>query len=281
VSEPPAPGGRLLLVATPIGNLGDLTPRAADALAAAALVCCEDTRRTGRLLQHAGVSAARLAVANEHTEARRVVDVLDVLAAGGDVAVVTDAGTPGISDPGARIVAAAIEAGFEVSVVPGPSAAVAALVASGLPTTRFAFEGFLPRAGRARAARLEELATERRTIVLYEAPHRVLRTVADLVGALGADRRVAVGRELTKLHEEFVRGTLGTIDLGEPRGEYVLVVDGATAHPVVPDDDAIRRELSAARAAGQSNRDAVTAVAERLAVPKRRVYEIAVGTLDG
>jgi 16S rRNA (cytidine1402-2'-O)-methyltransferase len=277
--EPTA--GRLVLVATPIGNLGDLSPRAVAALADAGLVCCEDTRRTGRLLQHAGITAARLVVANEHTEARRVEEVLAMLATGRDVAVVTDAGTPGISDPGERLVRAAIDAGFPVVTVPGPSAVVAALVASGLPTSRFVFEGFLPRAGRQRAARLAEIAAEPRTIVIYEAPHRVQRTVADLAAACGGDRPVAVGRELTKLHEEIVRGTLGDVDLGEPRGEYVLVVGGASERVDAPDDDAIRAALAAERASGRSNRDAVTSVAERLGVAKRRVYAVAVGTLGG
>ena len=167
-------GGRLVLVATPIGNLGDLSPRAVEALRAAVLVCCEDTRRTGRLLQHAGVAAPRLAVCNEHTERARIAEVLAALGDGGDVAVVTDAGTPGISDPGERLVRAAVDAGYEVTSVPGPTALVTALVTSGLATGRFAFEGFLPRSGSARRDRLAELATERRTIIVYEAPHRVL-----------------------------------------------------------------------------------------------------------
>ena len=158
-------GGHLVLVATPIGHLGDLSPRAVEALASAALVCCEDTRRTGRLLQHAGVRAARLAVCNEHTEAARIPEVLALLAAGEDVAVVTDAGTPGISDPGERLVAAAVADGHDVTAVPGPAAFVTALVISGLPAGRFVFEGFLPRSGRARRDRLAELAGERRTIV--------------------------------------------------------------------------------------------------------------------
>jgi 16S rRNA (cytidine1402-2'-O)-methyltransferase len=268
--------GRLVLVATPIGNLSDLSPRAVDALARAQLICCEDTRRTGRLLQHAGVRGAKLAVANEHTERARIGDVLEILAAGGEVAVVTDAGTPGISDPGERLVLAALDAGFEVSVVPGPTAAITALVASGLPTARFAFEGFLPRAGRVRADRLSELATERRTIVVYEAPHRVQRTIADLATALGADRPVTVARELTKLHETVVRGTLGDVDVGAPRGEYVLVIAGARDESTAPDDDVIRRALRAERAAGASRRDAAAAVARRLGVPKRVAYDLAV-----
>jgi 16S rRNA (cytidine1402-2'-O)-methyltransferase len=270
-----AAGGVLHLVATPIGNLGDLAPRAIDVLASAALVCCEDTRRTGRLLQHAGVRAERLAVCNDHTEMARLADVLEVLGAGRDVAVVTDAGTPGVSDPGQRLVRAVLDAGFRVSAVPGPVAAVTALVVSGLPTNRFVVEGFLPRAGRERRERLAELATERRTVVLYEAPHRIRRTLDDLAERCGADRPVAVARELTKLYEQVVRGTLGSIDVGEPRGEYVVVLGGAPSIAAQPGDDDVRHALRVAMDDGATRRDAVASVAERLAVPKRVVYAIA------
>ncbi len=268
--------GRLVLVATPVGNLGDLSPRARAALADAALICCEDTRRTGRLLQHAGIAGARLAICNEHSEAARIPEVLAVLGDGGDVAVVTDAGTPGISDPGERLVRAVLDTGFDVTTVPGPVALVAALVVSGLSTARFVFDGFLPRSGRARAERLAELATEQRTIVLYEAPHRVVRTLADLAAALGADRCVSVARELTKLHETVVRGALGDVDIGEPRGEYVIVVAGAPSVVVAPDDDAVRAALREELAAGRSRRDAAAAVATRLGVPRRLAYDLAV-----
>jgi 16S rRNA (cytidine1402-2'-O)-methyltransferase len=270
------PGGRLVLVATPIGNLADLPPRAVEALRSAALVCCEDTRRTGRLLQHAGVAAPRLAVCNEHTEAARIAEVLAVLEDGNDVAVVTDAGTPGISDPGERLVRAVLDAGFDVTTVPGPTALVAALVTSGLATGRFAFEGFLPRSGSARRTRVAELATERRTVVVYEAPRRVVRTLADLAAALGPDRPVAVARELTKLWETVVRGTLGDVDLGEPRGEYVLVIAGAPDVAAPPDDDEIRAALRDELGAGATTRDAASAVARRLGVPRRLVYDLAV-----
>ncbi len=276
MAERPSGAGRLVLVATPIGNLADLSPRARAALASAALICCEDTRRTGRLLQHAGISGVRMAVCNEHTEAARIPEVLAVLGEGGDVAVVTDAGTPGISDPGERLVRAALDAGYEATTVPGPAALVAALVVSGMATTRFVFEGFLPRSGRARTERLAELATERRTIVLYEAPHRVLRTMTDLAAALGDERRVSVARELTKLHETVVDGTLGGLDLGVPRGEYVLVVAGATVVSNVPDDDAVRAALRAELAAGSSRRDAAATVARRLGVARRVAYDLAV-----
>jgi 16S rRNA (cytidine1402-2'-O)-methyltransferase len=278
VSAPrPDGSGTLWLVATPIGNLGDLSPRAIDVLRDAKLVCCEDTRRTGRLLQHAGVRAERLTVVNEHTELARVGDVLDVLSDGGDVAVVTDAGTPGISDPGERMVRAVLDGGFEVSAVPGPAALVMALTISGLPTTRFVFEGFLPRAGRDRSDRLAALSTEKRTIVFYEAPHRIAKTIADLRNTFGDVRRVAVCRELTKLFESVARGTLGTIDIGEPRGEYVIVLDGLPAGESRIDDDTIRAELRAVLATGSSTRDAVDDVTRRLGASRNTVYALALG----
>ena len=268
----------LVLVATPIGNLDDLSARAIRTLAEADLVVCEDTRRTGRLLQAAGVSARKLLAVHDHNEAAQTGNVLEHLRAGETVAVVSDAGTPGISDPGERLVRAAIDAGIEVQVVPGPSAAVAALVASGLPTGRFVFEGFLPRSGSGRTERLRALAGERRTMVLYEAPHRLLRTLADLRDALGLDRRVALARELTKLHEETWRGTLAdAIDRSqefEPRGEYVLVVEGSAA-PEPAADTELATAVARLMAEGMSTRDAVAEVATAFAVPKRRVYDLA------
>ena len=272
--------GRLVLVGTPIGNLGDLTPRAVEALAVADLVCCEDTRRTGRLLQHAGVRAAALRVVNDHTEDDAVDDVVARVGRGEVVVVVTDAGMPGISDPGERLVAAVAAAGGVVEVVPGPSAAISGLVVSGLPAGRFVFEGFLPRKGSGRSERLRVLATEPRTVVLYEAPHRIARTVDDLAAVCGPDRRVALVRELTKLHEETWRGTLAEAVVRcaevEPRGEYVVVLAGAPA-PVAVTDDGLRAALAEARAMGASTRDAVAEVATAFGVPKRRVYDLAVG----
>jgi 16S rRNA (cytidine1402-2'-O)-methyltransferase len=272
--------GKLVLVATPIGNLGDLSPRAVEALRTADAICCEDSRRTGRLLAHAGVErTSPLLVVNDHTEAARIGDVLARLARGERVAVVTDAGMPGISDPGERLVRAAAAGGFVVEVVPGPSAAVAALVASGLPTGRFVYEGFLPRKGSGRTERLAELARERRTIVIYEAPHRLARTLTDLAAAFGRDRRVAVARELTKLHEEVWRGTIGDAVVWaterEPRGELVLVVDGAPAADAATDDD-VNAAVHAALDRGLSARDAAAEVASALGVPKRRAYAVAV-----
>ncbi len=267
----------LVLVGTPIGNLGDLPPRAVAALAEADVICCEDTRRTGRLLQLAGIERRPLLVVNDHTEPAAVAGVLARLAAGERVALVSDAGMPGISDPGERLVRAALDAGHGVEVVPGPSAAVTALVVSGLPAGRFAFEGFLPRKGSSRAERLAAIAVERRTVVLYEAPHRLARTLEDLVAACGRDRQVAVSRELTKLHEETWRGSLaGAVDWvaeREPRGEVVVVLDAAPP-PAAASDNEVERALRAQLDAGASARDAAAAVAAELGVPKRAAYAL-------
>lgn len=269
----------LILVGTPIGNLGDLSPRAAEALATADVVCCEDTRRTGRLFQLAGIErTAKLVRVDDHTEAERAEQVVERVRRGERVVVVTDAGMPGIADPGERLVAAVAEAGLPVEVVPGASAAVTALVASGLPAGRFVFEGFLPRKGAARTERLAELAAERRTIVLYESPHRAARSLSDLASALGEDRRVAVGRELTKLHEEVRRSTLAEAAewaaAKEPAGELVFVVDGAPAPGPASDDD-VAAAVAAALADGLSAKDAAAKVAGELGVPKRQAYELA------
>jgi 16S rRNA (cytidine1402-2'-O)-methyltransferase len=215
-------------------------------------------------------------VCNDHTELSRVADVLRTLADGRDVAVVSDAGTPGISDPGERIVRAVLDAGYTVSAVPGPSAAVMALTISGLATDRFVFEGFIPRKGTDRVVRLAEIAAERRTTVIYEAPHRVLRTLEDLREACGDDRFVVVTRELTKLHEEVVRGPLGDLDIGAPRGEYVLVVAGAPVDDEVASDDDVRAALRCELDAGASTRDASAAVARMIGRPKREVYALAI-----
>ncbi|HVN50779.1 MAG TPA: 16S rRNA (cytidine(1402)-2'-O)-methyltransferase [Acidimicrobiales bacterium] len=276
-----SPTGALVLVATPIGNLGDLSGRAVEELTRADAIACEDTRRTGRLLAHAGVTGRKLLVVNDHTEAAAGRDVLARLDRGERVAVVTDAGTPGVSDPGERLVRLAAAAGHRVEVVPGPSAAIAALVISGLPTGRWVFEGFLPRRGSGRTERLAELAGESRTIVLYEAPHRLARTLADLAGALGGTRQVVVARELTKLHEEVWRGTLaGAVERAagsEPRGEHVLVVAGAPPAAGATDEE-LAAALAEAREGGRSTRDAVALVAARFGAPRRRVYDLATRT---
>jgi len=273
-------GGRLVVVATPIGNLGDLSPRAVEALAGADVIACEDTRRTRALLTAAGVRAPRLLAVHDANEAERADAVVALLEGGTTVALVSDAGTPAVSDPGQRVVAAAVAAGHPVTVVPGPSAAIAALVASGLPTDRFVFEGFLPRKGAERGRRLAAAAAEQRTVVLYEAPHRVARTAADLAAACGPDRPVALARELTKVHEEVWRGTLrdlvARVAEVAPRGEHVLVLGGAAEAAAAGDAD-IEAALADRLAAGDDRRAAVAAVTEALGVPRRRVYELSLG----
>jgi 16S rRNA (cytidine1402-2'-O)-methyltransferase len=274
----------LVLVGTPIGNLGDLSSRAVEALKTADTIACEDTRRTRALLSHLGLPAGRrLLAVHDHNEAAEVARVLALLDKGETVVVVTDAGMPGISDPGERLVAAAAAAGHTVDVVPGPSAMIAALVVSGLPTSRFAFEGFLPRKGPERAKRLREIAADARTTVLFEAPHRVRQTVADLAGAAGGLRRVALARELTKLHEEVWRGTLaGAVDhlaTKDPRGEYVVVLDGAP--PPAPAGEAeVETALRQRLEAGVVKKEAIAEVAAELGVPKRLVYDIALRISD-
>ena len=263
----------LFLVGTPIGNMGDLSPRAVEVLGSVGLVCCEDTRRTGLMLNNLGVDAVLMRL-DEHTEIASIPRVLDALNDGRNVALVSDAGTPGISDPGHRLVAAIVDGPHVVSAIPGPSAALAALTISGLPTDRFVFEGFVPRSGRERNERLAEIARETRTSIIFEAPHRLERTLDDLVVACGGERRVAVCRELTKVHEEIVRGSLAEVRrlVGEPRGEYVIVLagidQGATASP-----DEIDRLLRNELAEGASTRDAAATVADLTGLGRKALYE--------
>jgi len=225
--------GTLFIVATPIGNLGDLSPRARDVLAAVDLVAAEDTRVTGRLLSHFGI-ATKLTALHEHNEESKAPSLIEALKSGKSVAIVSDAGTPLVSDPGYRVVRLARDAGLTVSPVPGPSAAVAALSVSGLPTDRFAFEGFLPARKAARRERLGVLRSEVRTLVFFESVHRVAEAVADLADAFGADRAAYIGREISKLHEQCVTASLSelTAMLADGRiplkGEFVIVTAGAT-----------------------------------------------------
>ncbi len=276
--------GRVVLVGTPIGNLGDLSPRARDVLARAQVVACEDTRRTGKLFELCDIDrSGRFVVLNDHSDAGRIDELVAIAEEGSTVAVVSDAGMPGISDPGERLVGAAVDRGVAVEVVPGPSAVVSALVLSGMPAGRFCFEGFLPRKGTARRERLAAIAAETRTSVVYESPHRVQATLADLASVAGGDREVVVARELTKLHEELWRGTASDgaahFDAEPPRGEVTIVVRGATAPPTESIDDArIASELSTRIDSGSTTRDAVDAVTELLGLPRRRVYGIAIGT---
>ena len=272
-------GGTLFVVGTPIGNLGDLTDRARETLARVDLVAAEDTRRTGRLLRHVGVSKPLVSFF-EGNEERRAAELVERLRGGADVALVTDAGMPSVSDPGYRLVRACIDAGVAVTTVPGPSAAIAALVVSGLSTDRFVFEGFPPRRGAERRTRLRELRDDPRTLVLFESPGRVRALLDDVLAELG-DRRVAVARELTKLHEEIVRGrvseVLGRFTDAVPRGEIVVVLEGATA-AATGDLDAAVREARGLVAGGLRKREAASEAARRHGASANAVYR---SLLDG
>jgi 16S rRNA (cytidine1402-2'-O)-methyltransferase len=224
--------GRLYVVATPIGNLGDLPPRARAVLSDCAVIAAEDTRHTGVLLKHFGIPTPQISL-HDHNEARRSDEIIQRLRQGVSVALVSDAGTPAISDPGFELVRAVAAAGFEVIAIPGPCAAIAALSIAALPTDRFCFEGFLPARGAARRKRLQSLVTEARTLVLYEAPHRVRDTLEDCAAVFGDERSATVAREITKMHEMTYRGTLRELcaraerDADFGRGEIVLVIAGA------------------------------------------------------
>lgn len=266
--------GTLYLVGTPIGNLADMTDRARQTLASVDLVAAEDTRRTGRLLAGLGTKS-RMISFFEGNEAQRIPEIVRALDEGLDVAVVSDAGMPGLSDPGFRLVAACVDGGIEVDVIPGPSAAISALVVSGLPTDRFVFEGFLPRSGKSRSRRLAALGGEARTIVLFESPKRVKTMLTDLLAACG-DRRVAVVRELTKLHQEMIRGRLSEVldRLGsrELKGEVVLIVEGGEQQAMPKEGDAVRLAGALVRE-GLRKREAARQVSELTGIPAGRIYE--------
>lgn len=278
-------GGSLVLVGTPIGNLGDLSPRAIHTLSISDVIYCEDTRHSRKLLTHAGISGVRLRSLHQHNEDDRIGEVVASVSAGRTVAMVSDAGMPGISDPGSRVVAAVVSAGLGVSVIPGPSAVLSALVTSGLATDRFCFEGFLPRSGRDRRHRLASVAAEPRTTVLFEAPGRLAATLGDLARECGSDRQVAVARELTKLHEQIWRGCAGDAASwaasAPVRGEVVVVVAGLPeAEEEEIGDGPLTDALGAYLAAGERTRGAVDAVAAEFGVPRRRVYELALAARD-
>lgn len=268
--------GKLVLCATPIGNLEDVTLRLLRVLGEADVVACEDTRRTRKLLTHHGVQVARLTTYNEANERRRAPELVERIRTGSVVALVSDAGMPGLSDPGYRLVRSCSDADLPVEVVPGPSAAVTALALSGLPPARFVFEGFLPRKKGDRVRRIEELRQEPRTIVVYESPHRIEAALGDLSEALGA-RPATLARELTKMHEEVRRGTLGDLLDGvradPPRGEIVLVIGGALQRDRRVDPDTLAREARALMDSGVDRREAMQEVARSAGVPKRAVFD--------
>ena len=272
--------GTLYVVATPIGNRDDLAPRARQVLDAVDVIAAEDTRHTGRLLSHFGIDTPQIAL-HDHNENQQADAIIARLVSGADVALVSDAGTPLVSDPGYRLVAEARAAGLAVSPLPGASAVTAALSVSGLPTDRFAFEGFLPPRGEARRRRLRQLVSEPRTLVFLESVHKIDACVADLVAEFGADRLAFVGRELTKLHEQCVRATLGDIADGLARGrivkkgEFVLITAGAPSPSSDEDDtqrysvDALLQELLAEMSTAKAVRIAVRLTGQK----RNRLYE--------
>jgi 16S rRNA (cytidine1402-2'-O)-methyltransferase len=272
--------GTLYLVPTPIGNLGDISRRAADTLAAADFIAAEDTRVTVKLLNHLELKKPMVTY-HRHNCGPAGEAVLRRLLAGESCALVTDAGTPAISDPGEDLVALCAQNGVPVVAIPGPCALVAALSVSGLPTGRFTFEGFLPMNKKNRRAQLAGLAAEERTMIFYEAPHKLAATLADLTDAFGPRRRVTLCRELTKLHEEVVRTTLGEAvercAQQEPRGEFVLVVAGAEPQVREADPQAALARVEALRAAGLSLKEAAAQAAEEFGLKKRQLYDLSLG----
>lgn len=277
--------GTLYIVGTPIGNLEDVTHRALRILRSVSVIACEDTRETRKLLQHFQIDTPTTSY-HEHNKRKAGPSLIRRLLDGEDVALVSDAGMPAISDPGEELVRSALDAGIPVVPVPGPTALVTALVASGLPTGRFAFEGFLPHKGRERRRALERLKDEERTLILYEAPHRLLETLHDLRETLG-DRPMTAARELTKLHEEYVRGTVSQVidhfNRNAPRGEFVLVVQGAEAEAPVagaPDPALLAGEVAAFVAQGMDRKLAMKEVAQRFGVSRKAVYQALLDAKD-
>lgn len=269
--------GKLILCGTPIGNLEDVSLRALRVLGEADLIACEDTRRTRKLLSHHGVAARALTVYNEGNEQRKATELVRKLERGITIVLVSDAGMPGLSDPGYRLVCAAIDAGVDVEVVPGPTAAVSALTVSGLPPGRFVFEGFLSKKQGERRRRIEELAEETRTLVLFESPHRIAETLGDLRAGLG-DRPAVLARELTKLHEEVRRGRLSelvaSVESDPPRGEIVIVVAGAIHdHRRVASAGELARRAHELMDGGMARSEALGRVARDAGVRKREVFD--------
>jgi 16S rRNA (cytidine1402-2'-O)-methyltransferase len=273
--------GTLYVVATPLGNLNDLSPRAAEVLRQAPVVAAEDTRRTRGLLSHLGASPTLLSF-HAHSGERRVDTLLEILKEGRDLALVTDAGTPGVSDPGTDLVAAALEAGIVVVPIPGPSAPATALSAAGLPADRYLFLGFVPRKGTERSRLLARAAGEEWSVVLFEAPTRLVTLLQDLAAAAGPGRLALVARELTKLHEELRRGTLAELadyySMHPPRGELTIVVEG-TGTPAAPPDrtaDAVE-EATALLAEGLSRREVARRITETTGISRNDAYRLVMG----
>jgi 16S rRNA (cytidine1402-2'-O)-methyltransferase len=271
-------GQTLYLVGTPIGNLGDMTMRGLEVLKGVDTIAAEDTRHTGKLLHHFQIKTPQISY-HQHNEQQRIPDLIDRLKGGKSIALVTDAGMPGISDPGYLLVSACVAAGIRVIPIPGVTAVITAVSASGLPSDRFGFEGFLPAKGQERKDRLQAVSGDSRTLVFYESPHRLRQTLADFAETFGIDRQIVLGRELTKLHEEFWRGEIGAAiehyTQVEPQGEYAIVLAGAAvSHPTLS-DEAIDRALIELMLAGTSRSQASRIVAEQISQSRRYVYQLA------
>ncbi|HEY9859406.1 MAG TPA: 16S rRNA (cytidine(1402)-2'-O)-methyltransferase [Candidatus Obscuribacterales bacterium] len=270
--------GTLYIVGTPIGNLEDMTFRAIQVLKEVSAIAAEDTRHTGKLLQHFQIKTPQISY-HDHNRLSRLPEMISRLQQGQAIALVTDAGMPGISDPGYELVKACAEEGLPVVPIPGPSAAITALSASGLPSDRFVFEGFLPAKGSERRTRLETLKPESRTLIFYEAPHRLQQTLQDFAATFGGDREIALGRELTKLHEEIWRGTIteaiAYYSNREAHGEFTLVVMGAEPTELVLTEDALKAELQVLIGQGISRSQASRQLAQQTALPRRQLYQLA------
>lgn len=275
--------GKLYVVATPIGNLEDMTFRAINTLQKVDLIAAEDTRHTGKLLQHFQIKTPQISY-HQHNQQKRTPELVEKLLQGQAIALVTDAGMPGISDPGYELVKACVEANILIVPIPGVSASITALSASGLPTNRFIFEGFLPAKGKQRNESLEALANSLLTIVLYESPHHLRTTLKDLANVLGEDRKIVLARELTKLHEEFWRGTIGEAIIDyekrEPKGEFTLVIAGAEFEKANLSDSAIKAELQELIVGGMSRSQASRQLAKQTNLSRSQIYQIAL-TIEG
>ncbi|HBB32592.1 MAG TPA: 16S rRNA (cytidine(1402)-2'-O)-methyltransferase [Cyanobacteria bacterium UBA8803] len=270
--------GTLYIVGTPIGNLEDMTFRAVRILQSVDVIAAEDTRHTGKLLEHFQIKTSQVSY-HEHNRQQRLPELLGQLKQGKEIALVTDAGMPGISDPGYELVRACIEAGIPVVPVPGATAAITALIASGLPTDRFVFEGFLPPSTQERQQRLEYLAAESRTLIFYESPHSLRQTLQDLANGFGAYRQIVLARELTKLHEELWRGTIteaiAQYQEREPKGEYTLVVAGQEPGVPVLSEEVLKQELMQIMIQGISRSQAARQLAQLTKLPRRQLYQLA------
>jgi 16S rRNA (cytidine1402-2'-O)-methyltransferase len=272
--------GTLFLVGTPIGNLQDMTFRGVDTLKSVDLIACEDTRHTAKLLQNFHITTPTISY-HQHNCHQRLPELIQILTGGRSIALVTDGGQPAISDPGLELVQACIQAHISIVPIPSATAGITALICSGLPTARFVFEGFLPTTGKEGKARLESLQQEERTIILYEAPHRLLSTLQTLKAVLGPDRRLAISRELTKIHEQFWRGTIQEcvdyFHAHPPKGEFTIVIAGKPSTPMSWNDTDLQRELAQLCQQGMSKSAASKYLAEITQLPRRYIYQLSLG----